>query len=1484
MKHFYVLLLFILLGLGNVEAQQRTLSCGHQHVPGKACPGIMGLPENIDAFTPPPANYQPGVDRAVNIQVTYNGFTPQAQQAFQYAVDIWASLLTSDVTILVDATWEDIPGNTLGFAGATGYYPNVPGEDPNVYFPSALADKLAGFDLGFGDFDIEASFDSGTDWYFGLDGNTPNNQYDFVSVVLHELGHGLGVAGTGTVSGNDGFIGFSGNSTPAIYDIFVEDVGGTAILDYIDGTVALGNALTSNGLYWNGASGVAVGNTEPRLYAPGVWEQGSSYSHLNEDTYVAGNINSLMTPFIANSEAIHDPGPVVMGMMEDMGWTVDNNGGGECELTSYLLVVDPDCYGNETTWTLEQVGIGQIASGGPYQQSLPNGQVTEIIDLCLEDGCYQLIINDSFEDGLAGSLEAGCDVDGDIYVLDQNGAFVVGIPQVNFGAQTILDFCVGEQEECTPGEMGFIDLGCQDQGQGNGPLPALDIFFAFTGDCLVEELCLTTNTGGNECYDLLSLDPPLIVENGDGVSFTDLNENTLYTFTYTLTNGETGGPQSFQTQSCSVAGCTDPAAINYNPNATIDDGSCEYNCAVTDIELSQNCFDDEGTILNRILVEVDVVGGCLVETVCYQPLGTTNETCFSMSANDIELGDGDGVFIPVAEGPGTYEVWVETEFGAMSLTEIVSIDCTDAIPVCNNPFAVNYDPNGTFVDNSTCIYDDSICDCDGNQHTIGAMAWLGDDYLDEGGTEFLWDGQTVNFNCLTWGFDCGDGGVTNDPNGVCAGNLPPNNGCDGATCAPLGLIVSQEPCITDGTNPVVVIGFEAEINGGCLIEDFCLQVDGGGYNCFNLPTLDDPLLIGDGDGFVLNNTTPGAFYEFYYTTDDGTTSPIFTWLNGDCSNEPTICDCAGTQHNIGVLAWLGDGAIDNGGTEFLWDGQAVDFDCVTWGFDCGDGGVTNDPNGVCNGNLPPNNGCVAEVLGCTDPTAINYNPSATVEDGSCIYDLLGCTDPTASNYNPDATINDGSCIYDVPGCTDPTATNYNPAATVDDGSCVYPITGCTNPNACNYNELAVEDDGSCEFDSCAGCTNQNACNYDASATIDDGSCEFDSCAGCINPNACNYDPSATLDDGSCEFETCAGCTDIIACNFDPSATISDDSCEYESCAGCTDPEATNYDVTATIDDGSCVFGPLPGCTDPTACNYNQFATVDDGSCDYLSCLGCTDAGACNYDPTATVDDGSCEFDSCAGCTDSGACNYDATATIDDGSCDFDSCAGCTDAEACNYDATATIDDGSCEYDSCAGCTDSNAINYDPDATIDDGSCVYDCEYPTLTWESVDCDEALGTFYVDMAVTDLGNGAPYSVTNNVNADEISLNFNGTVQLGPFNIGDQVLVTVTSEIYPGCFLTSPVMTCTNSIDELAEINYSLFPNPANDEVTVEFDQELQLQTIEILDQSGRMVKSFQDERAFAMGLVRVNLTDLSSGVYTFRLIGQKHAVNARVMINH
>src|SRR5439155_27125512 len=113
--------------------------------------------------------------------------------------------------------------NILGQAGTTEVSGNFPGAPvSNTWYPIALANKLAGTDLDSGLEDVDAQFNSGfANWYFGTDGHPAVNQIDFMSVVLHELGHGLGFFGSMNVSNpNDGNWGFGIVSpvAPAIFD------------------------------------------------------------------------------------------------------------------------------------------------------------------------------------------------------------------------------------------------------------------------------------------------------------------------------------------------------------------------------------------------------------------------------------------------------------------------------------------------------------------------------------------------------------------------------------------------------------------------------------------------------------------------------------------------------------------------------------------------------------------------------------------------------------------------------------------------------------------------------------------------------------------------------------------------------------------------------------------------------------------------------------------------------------------------------------------------------------------------------------------------------------------------------------------------------------------------------------------------------------------------------------------------------------------
>ena len=131
--------------------------------------------------------------------------------------------------------------------------------------------------------------------------------------------------------------------------------------------------------------------------------------------------------------------------------------------------------------------------------------------------------------------------------------------------------------------------------------------------------------------------------------------------------------------------------------------------------------------------------------------------------------------------------------------------------------------------------------------------------------------------------------------------------------------------------------------------------------------------------------------------------------------------------------------------------------------------------------MPPLPPLPPETAGCTDPLSVNYNPSATFNDGSCIYLDEPIIDDGWEPVPDDEEVVEEIVeeVEDEPveilGCTDPTASNYDSTATSDDGSCIpvetiTPISGCMDSTACNYNETATEDDGSCQYvDICGVC-------------------------------------------------------------------------------------------------------------------------------------------------------------------------------------------------------------------------------------------------------------------------------------------------------------------------------------------------------------------------------------------------------------------------------
>src|SRR5215813_11826236 len=222
----------------------------------------------------------------------------QRLNAFQFAANIWAGLLTSSVTIFVDATMDplfcDSTSALLGQAGATTLFRDFSGAlVAGTWYPQALANKLHGSDLDPGSHDIVAQFNSsiGTTcpfsnvWYYGFDASGPPTDFDFVSVVLHELGHGLGFFTVVDLS--------TGAKAGGFDDTFMRNLKDKSVgllWSPMSNAQRQASAIDGGDLYWTGAAVTANSGflTSGRdvsgnvlMYAPNPLEPGSSASHFD---------------------------------------------------------------------------------------------------------------------------------------------------------------------------------------------------------------------------------------------------------------------------------------------------------------------------------------------------------------------------------------------------------------------------------------------------------------------------------------------------------------------------------------------------------------------------------------------------------------------------------------------------------------------------------------------------------------------------------------------------------------------------------------------------------------------------------------------------------------------------------------------------------------------------------------------------------------------------------------------------------------------------------------------------------------------------------------------------------------------------------------------------------------------------------------------------------------------------------------------------
>ncbi len=323
----------------------------------------------VNKIFTPPVEYQQNLKSAAtatgNISVSYINFPEEAKAAFEYAVSIWGESISSPVTINIQASWESIAGNQLGMGKPALFYRNFKGAPAaNIYYPVALAEKITGKEYNHAnDADIICSFNKSVAWYFGTDGRTPSTKYDFVTAVLHEIGHGLGIAGFFT--SENGVAQFANSANlPSVYDYFVFNSNLQRVADkniFPCPSKELTKQLTSNSLFFNYTLEKSASKSAS-IYAPGTWAKGMSIYHLEKSSFKTGSPNELMNAFAYKGEAIHNPGENTLFVLSEMGWSVNLPESGQISteinrevLSNGNLNIYPNPFMNNVTFDCENV-------------------------------------------------------------------------------------------------------------------------------------------------------------------------------------------------------------------------------------------------------------------------------------------------------------------------------------------------------------------------------------------------------------------------------------------------------------------------------------------------------------------------------------------------------------------------------------------------------------------------------------------------------------------------------------------------------------------------------------------------------------------------------------------------------------------------------------------------------------------------------------------------------------------------------------------------------------------------------------------------------------------------------------------------------------------------------------------------------------------------------------------------------------------------
>ena len=479
-------------------------------------------------------------------------------------------------------------------------------------------------------------------------------------------------------------------------------------------------------------------------------------------------------------------------------------------------------------------------------------------------------------------------------------------------------------------------------------------------------------------------------------------------------------------------GCTDIEACNYEPESTVLDPSA---CLYTDV---CGVCDGPGEIYDCGCQNLPV-GDCDCNGNQLDALNVCGGTC-------LEDVDGDGI----CDDDGNDDcIGVVDECGICNGPgAIYDCGCAGIAPdACDCLGTPDVDQDGICDNIDPCIgVDDSdgdgICDdaddCDGTYDGCGVCNGPGPIY--DCGCSDIPEG------------DCDCAGNQPDAEGNCQDYAADTNG-DGLYDTLLEACLNQSSyTFDDQTYDVVAIGdqcwFQENLQRTQFANGDDLDVFPAGEAWNN--TLEGAYgVYGDNEAEV---ETYGLLYNYAAAADPRNVCPTGWRVSTENDWQNLIYETgnyfdAGALKEAGTLHWAApnSGATNESGFTALPGGErgfgAIgDVERGTaglfWTSDGGggDGGrsvrLEHDNEEITVSTIGASRGQAIRCLkvepsfGCTDVNFLEYDPTATVDDGGCLIPSHpGCMDDGFEEFDPQANVDDGSCATLV-GCSESTAVNY----------------------------------------------------------------------------------------------------------------------------------------------------------------------------------------------------------------------------------------------------------------------------------------------------------------------------------------------------------------------------------------------------------------------------------------------------------------------------